>query len=511
MTRVQPSTAVLAETVGRWQGRPVVVIGDVVLDEWRFTDPHRLIRESAAPVVRLNRRQDSPGGAANTAVNLAALGARPTLLGPVGPDDAGDLVRAGLARAGVDDATVTLPAGRTPRKCRIVAGDQILLCEEDAPPPGGVPAAGPSPLVAALERVLASGDRTPALVVCDYGTGALDDRVRSWLVAHRQSFGVIGLDAHDLGRWTDLAPTLITPSYREAWFALGASCRAGAATDRPTAAVEGACELLRRLGAEVAAVTLDVDGSVVVAADGAFHRTRTRPAAGSRTVGAGDVYLAAMTLAWAGGADLDVAAELAQRAAGASVEAPGTCVCTRAELLAALDAAPTPDDGVVDASQLAELVGRHRRRGARIVFTNGCFDVLHHGHVRYLAQARELGDVLIVAVNSDDSARRLKGPDRPVNAVEDRVAILAALACVSHVVVFDEDSPTRLLEAVRPDVYVKGGDYRPDLVPEAPLVARLGGEVRTLDYVPYRSTSAIIDRIRATDRRPRSALPGARR
>ena len=131
------------------------------------------------------------------------------------------------------------------------------------------------------------------------------------------------------------------------------------------------------------------------------------------------------------------------------------------------------------------------------MFTNGCFDVLHPGHVRYLTQARALGDLLIVAVNSDGSVRRLKGADRPVNPVEDRIALLAALACVDHVVVFEEDSPARLIEAVRPDVYVKGGDYPPEMVPEAPLVRRLGGQVRTLGYVPDRSTSAIIDRIRA--------------
>jgi len=141
-------------------------------------------------------------------------------------------------------------------------------------------------------------------------------------------------------------------------------------------------------------------------------------------------------------------------------------------------------------------VAQARARGARIVFTNGCFDVLHRGHVGYLSQARELGDVLVVAVNSDESVRRLKGPTRPVNPQEDRAAVLAALGCVDHVVVFDEDSPERLLEAVRPDVYVKGGDYRPELIPEAELVTRLGGEVRTLDYLPDRSTSAIIDRIR---------------
>jgi rfaE bifunctional protein nucleotidyltransferase chain/domain len=168
-------------------------------------------------------------------------------------------------------------------------------------------------------------------------------------------------------------------------------------------------------------------------------------------------------------------------------------------MVAALD---VPVDGagnraLVGADELAAIVVEHRRAGRSIVFTNGCFDVLHRGHVRYLEQARALGDLLVVAVNSDGSVRRLKGPDRPVNPVEDRVALLAALACVDHVVVFEEDSPAGLIETIRPDVYVKGGDYPPEMVPEAPLVRRLGGQVRTLGYVPDRSTSAIIDRIRS--------------
>jgi rfaE bifunctional protein nucleotidyltransferase chain/domain len=255
----------------------------------------------------------------------------------------------------------------------------------------------------------------------------------------------------------------------------------------------------------VVAVTLDVDGTVVAGADGGRHRSHASPVPASQAVGAGDAYLAAMTLALAAGADVPAATHLAQLAATVTVSGTGTCVCDRMTLLAALDAAPPPPAAtdrdtppvLVDARTLAAAVRRHRADGARIVFTNGCFDVLHRGHVRYLEQAGELGDVLVVAVNSDDSVRRLKGPDRPVNPVEDRVAVLAALSCVDYVVVFAEDSPASLIEAVRPDVHVKGGDYPPEMVPEAPLVRRLGGEVRTLGYVPDRSTSAIIERIRA--------------
>jgi D-beta-D-heptose 7-phosphate kinase/D-beta-D-heptose 1-phosphate adenosyltransferase len=491
MTLLRPGADDLAGTVQRWLGRPVLVVGDVMLDEWRFTEPRRLSREAPAPVVTLRRQEDAPGGAGNTAVNLAALGARPTLVAPRGDDPAGDRVRAALEAAGVTDRTVVVPGHHTPTKRRVVAADQILLCEEErasAVPPAEA-AVG---IVAELERVLATGP-APVLAICDYGLAGLDEQVRGWLIAHRDAFALVALDAHDLGRWAGLAPDVVTPSYAEARPLLGVA--ADPETARDSAAVSGGPLLLRETGARTAAVTLDVAGAVVLTAEGSY-RTESRPAPASHCVGAGDAYLAAMLLALAVGAGVPVAAELAQLAAAATLGHPGTCVCTRAALLEAVGPGPA-DAGAVDAAELVGIVRRHRERGARIVFTNGCFDVLHRGHVGYLAQARELGDVLVVAVNSDESVRRLKGPQRPVNLVEDRVAVLAALACVDHVVVFDEDSPTALIEAIRPDVYVKGGDYQPELVPEAPLVRRLHGEVRTLGYIPDRSTSAIIDRIRS--------------
>jgi D-beta-D-heptose 7-phosphate kinase / D-beta-D-heptose 1-phosphate adenosyltransferase len=489
MTQLRPATEGLAGTVERWLGRPVLVVGDVMLDEWRFTEPRRLSREAPAPVVALRRQEDAPGGAGNTAANLAALGARATLVAPLGADPAADRIRAALAAAGVADRTVLVPGHSTPTKRRVVACDQLLLCEEERSGPVQQAEASAA-LVAELERVLADGP-APALAVCDYGLAALDEQVRGWLITHRDAFALVALDAHDLGRWSGLAPDVVTPSYAEALPLLGGAAQPE--TGRDSAAVSGGPLLLHETGARTAAVTLDAAGAVVLTAEGNY-RTASRPAPPSHCVGAGDAYLAAMLLALAVGADVPVAAELAQLAAGATLAEPGTCVCSRAELLQAVGPEPA---GAVDAADLVGIVRRHRERGARIVFTNGCFDVLHRGHVGYLTQARELGDVLVVAVNSDESVRRLKGPQRPVNLVEDRVAVLAALACVDHVVVFEEDSPTALIEAIRPDVYVKGGDYRPELVPEAPLVHRLHGEVRTLGYVPDRSTSAIIDRIRS--------------
>ncbi|WP_225854313.1 D-glycero-beta-D-manno-heptose 1-phosphate adenylyltransferase [Micromonospora sp. ALFpr18c] len=567
----------LATVVESWLGRPVLIVGDAMLDEWRFADSDRLCREAPAPVLTLRRRISAAGGAANTAVNVAALGGRAVLVAPVGADVAGDELHDCLDRAGVWDRTVNQPGRPTPVKRRMLAGNQILLREDsgdadDALDPDGVTRLLTALACATEELRAAAGGQAPTLVVCDYGLGALPAPVRAWLVEQRERYATVALDAHDLADWRGLAPTVVTPSFAEATrllaraggatrptadtglhlehpdidpadgpseLSVGAApggaraddrpgpvgeptpgegrvaltgdglsvtgtgvtvnTEAGAGVDRAVLAESRLAELRAHTGADVVAVTLDTEGAVVGGADGEPRRSHSTPVPASHAVGAGDAYLAAMTLALAADAPLPTAAQLAQLAATSTVSDTGTCVCRREDLLTALDlpAETIGHPSLVGTDELEALVAEHRDAGRSVVFTNGCFDVLHRGHVRYLEQARALGDLLIVAVNSDGSVRRLKGPDRPVNPVEDRGALLAALSCVDHVVVFEEDSPAALIEAVRPDVYVKGGDYPPELVPEAPLVRRLGGQVRTLGYVPDRSTSAIIDRIRS--------------
>ncbi|MEV7329525.1 D-glycero-beta-D-manno-heptose 1-phosphate adenylyltransferase [Micromonospora sp. NPDC093244] len=581
----------LATVVESWLGRPVLVVGDAMLDEWRFAESDRLCREAPAPVLTLRRRISAAGGAANTAVNVATLGGRAVLVAPVGADVAGDELHDCLDRAGVWDRTVNQPGRPTPVKRRMLAGNQILLREDSGDPDDALDPDGVTRLLTALdcateELRAAAGGEAPTLVVCDYGLGALPAPVRAWLVEQRERYATVALDAHDLADWRGLAPTVVTPSFAEATrllaraggatrpatgpglhlehpdhdpadgpseLSVGAApggaraddatddrqgpvgeptpgegrvaltgdglsvtgtgvtvnTEAGAGVDRAVLAESRLAELRAHTGADVVAVTLDTEGAVVGGADGEPRRSHSTPVPASHAVGAGDAYLAAMTLALAADAPLPTAAQLAQLAATITVSDTGTCVCRREDLLTALDLPPETagHPSLVGTDELEALVAEHREAGRSVVFTNGCFDVLHRGHVRYLEQARALGDLLIVAVNSDGSVRRLKGPDRPVNPVEDRGALLAALSCVDHVVVFEEDSPAALIEAVRPDVYVKGGDYPPELVPEAPLVRRLGGQVRTLGYVPDRSTSAIIERIRAHshDREPEPA------
>jgi D-beta-D-heptose 7-phosphate kinase/D-beta-D-heptose 1-phosphate adenosyltransferase len=258
---------------------------------------------------------------------------------------------------------------------------------------------------------------------------------------------------------------------------------------------EHAMALLERSGATMVAVTLDSEGAVLHRRGHRPYRSYGTPAPTGQTTGAGDTFAATFALAMAAGADPPQALDVAQAAASVVVRRTGTALCTRHDLLRelAIDTGP-----VLTAEQLARRVEADRAQDRRIVFTNGCFDVLHRGHVSYLQQARKLGDVLVVALNSDGSVARLKGPGRPVNSVEDRAAVLGALGCVDYVTVFDDDTPQRLLELVRPDLYVKGGDYTPEMLPETPVVERLGGQVRILDYVEDRSTTALLDRIRGT-------------
>jgi D-beta-D-heptose 7-phosphate kinase / D-beta-D-heptose 1-phosphate adenosyltransferase len=479
------------ELAGRWRGRRVAVLGDALLDCWLAGSAQRLCREAPVPVVALDERRYACGGAANAAANLAGLGARPVLVTALGQDRAGQLLRERAEAAGVEVRAVAVPGRRTLVKSRVVADDQVTV-RYDEGDSAEVPAPVAEQLLATLAALVA--EPVDAVVVGDYGAGVLAAPIRQWLAAARDGLPLLVVDSHTPAHWAPTRPDLVTPSYAEARRALPGPVLPGPDDpDRPAWVTRNGAALRRGLRAGTVAVTLDTEGAVVLAGEETPYRTYTQPAPSRLASGAGDSYVAGFTLALLAGSAPQLAAEVAQLAATAATRVPGTAVCDLAALGAAADAA---EQRVVVAEALARKVAGHRRHGRRIVFTNGCFDVLHRGHVGYLNQAKRLGDVLVVAVNSDESVRRLKGPDRPVNPEADRVAVLAALSCVDHVVLFDADSPAELLAAVRPDVYVKGGDYRPELIPEAPLVRRLGGQVRVLDYLYDRSTSKIIERIR---------------
>lgn len=467
----------------------VTVVGDVLLDGWWLGRSERMTREAPVPVVEVTERLYSPGGAGNTAANLAALGAEVRLVGVVGDDPAGARLRQLLVAAGVDVSGLTLSDQvATVTKNRILSGDHILV-RVDEVHGAAYPVEVCAEVAESAVEQLAEAD---ALVVCDYGTQMLLGPVLDALAGAARPLTVV--DAHDLAPWSGLVPDLVTPNAGEALALLNHNPRT---ESRVELLVSGAAELRKRSGAVSAVVTLDREGSLLLDTDGSTYRTYAEPVSESQASGAGDTFTAALTLARAAGLALPVAAQLAQAAADVVVRRFGTAVCSTDDLVEQLGHRGGP---AMSANELLRQVAQDRAAGRSIVVTNGCFDVLHRGHTSYLAQAAQLGDLLVVAINSDDSVRRLKGPDRPINPAADRASVLAALSCVDYVTVFDSDTPIPLLERLRPDVYAKGGDYAPDMLEETPVVERYGGVVQIMDYVSAQSTSAVVQRIRAGSR-----------
>jgi D-beta-D-heptose 7-phosphate kinase / D-beta-D-heptose 1-phosphate adenosyltransferase len=470
----------------------VLVVGDALLDGWVSGPAHRVGRDGPVPVVEQTAARTAPGGAAGTAAALAALGVSVELIAVLGDDHDGRVLRRALTAAGVrTDRCVLDPARPTAAKRRVLAGDppELPVARFDVTPPP----AGPAVARAVADQVgEALADGVAALLVSDYGLGCAAAPVRALLARMRAEPPLLVVDAHDLAPWSTLRPDAVTPNVDEAAALLDEPAprtdRAGWAEARHRALVDAAG------GADVL-VTLDTDGVVRLpaAAGSAPHRaTATAPAPSRCGNGAGDVFAAAWTAARCTGAGHTVALSVAQAAADVVVLRAGAAPCGTAALTAHLAHA---DPGrVLDHHQLLTVLGEHRAAGHRVVFTNGCFDVLHRGHVAYLRQARALGDVLVVALNSDASVGRLKGPTRPVNPLVDRAGVIGALTAVDLVTAFDADSPVELLQLVRPDVYAKGGDYTPEMLPETPVVEALGGQVCILDYLADHSTSAIVAR-----------------
>ncbi|HKS44375.1 MAG TPA: D-glycero-beta-D-manno-heptose 1-phosphate adenylyltransferase [Amycolatopsis sp.] len=459
----------------------ITVVGDAILDVWLSGRCERICREAPAPVVDVDSRSLAPGGAANTAVNLAEMGARVRFVSVLGDDDPGHDLAGELARHGVDtDYVLVEPGRRGVSKQRIVADDQVLVRFDE----GDGHDADPDRVIDALRRAIEDAD---ALVVCDYGNGLLSSPVRDEVA--RLNVPLLVVDGHDFQRWRSVRPGLVTPNADEAVRLLGVTLE----EDRASLFERRRTDLLEATGARAAVVTLDREGALLLTPDGPAYRTWADPAPDSQASGAGDTFVAALCLGGAAGLPLTSCMELAQTAAGVVVHKNGTAVCTETELAVALTR-----EAAVDPDELVHVVEAHHEAGRRVVFTNGCFDVLHRGHITYLNEAKRQGDVLIVALNSDESVRRLKGPDRPVNNAQDRAAVLSALSCVDHVTVFEQDTPIELLKRLKPALYVKGGDYTENMLKEAPVVRDYGGEVRVLGYVPDRSTSSLIAKIRET-------------
>lgn len=483
-------SASLPHLIDAFAGLHVLVIGEAMLDVYLEGSTGRLCREAPVPIVSLAGRTDAPGGAANTAANVCSLGGRVRFLSVIGDDLEGRLLQRALSARGVPtDHLLAQPSRRTLAKHRVVADAQMLLRFDQ----GSIDPIAPETEEAVIDRLVDLFPRCEAVIVSDYGYGVLTPRVVQALAdLQARTPRVFVVDAKDPAAYRDAGVTAVKPNYDEALRLLGVRAPAEPPGRAGGIAAQGE-RILDLTGAQIAAVTLDTEGALVFERGRPPYRTYARPARHSRAAGAGDTFVSAFALALAAGAHTPAAAELASAAAAVVVGTEGTTACSAAELREFVSG----DTRVVaDAGRLAARVEFYRRQGRRVVFTNGCFDILHRGHITYLNRAKALGDILIVGVNSDGSVRRLKGPERPINTLEDRAAVLAALSCVDHIIAFDDDTPIGIIRAIRPDVYIKGGDYTREMLPEAPVVEALGGVVQILPYVEDRSTTGIIERIR---------------
>lgn len=473
----------------------LMVLGDYLLERTTWGNAERISPEAPVLVLRTDRRQSHAGGAGSVCTMLRALDAEVAAVGVVGEDEAGKELRGCLTAAGVQVAGIcSNPDRATPLadcfigRAAMRHAHQILRVDEERPAP--VVEAMQNQVLAQLESSLAD---CQALLVSDYGRGSCSAALLRAAIASARRYGCPVLI--DPGETADYSAyrgaALVTPNRRQAQAASGIEIR------QPKDALLAGCWLCETFGLDAVAVKLDREGLALITADGAELIFPTRSQAVYDVTGARDIVLAVFGLCLAAGWPLEQAAPLANIAAGLKLEKQGPACVTREELSLELARHETGLAGkLVTLEQMARLAETYRKQERCVVFTNGCFDLLHVGHVTYLQQAAALGHVLVVGINSDCSVRALKGPQRPIYNQQVRSAMLGALDCVDHVLVFDDFTPHAMLWAIRPDVLVKGGTYTEEEVVGREVVLAYGGRVCVTGMVEGVSTTDIVSAVR---------------
>ncbi len=478
------------ELVRRFRGKRVLVIGDVMLDSYFEGTAARLCTEGPVPIVKRTAEIRQPGGAGNAAANLADLGAEPRLLGIVGNDATGAALRSALRGRGVSDEwLIADEAALTLHKLRILADGQYVVRFDEGDTSRQSHALSDQ-LMAMLDAAIEDCD---AILVSDYTFGAVVDAFLTRLPALQVERAIpLIVDSKNLRRFAEAGATVVTPNNLEASLLVDPS----APVDHDYAQLGR--RLLSILDAEYAAITLAQDGVLLAGRDGSMRHVPSHPVARANDVGAGDTFAAALTLGLAAGADVIAAVEIGVDAAAIVIAKPHTATVGYQELLQRVnlrELSSQNDTGEGSLTRLLETLELRRMVGEHIVFTNGVFDILHAGHVEFLRQARAQGDLLVVGINSDRSARQLKGRNRPINSELDRLALIGALDPVDYCLLFDDETPTDLIRHIRPHVHVKGGDHAGIELPEAQAVRDGGGDVVILPLVGNLSTTSVIDRI----------------
>lgn len=474
----------LPKTLPDFQKASVLVVGDVMLDRYWFGDTSRISPEAPVPVVRIASKDDRPGGAGNVALNIAALGATVTLLGITGCDEPAKALSNQLSAADVKHDFCQLPDTETIVKLRVISRHQQLLRLDFEEASLQIDQAE---LIERYKKHLATAN---LVILSDYRKGTLADPQAFIQLAKAAGVPVlVDPKGNDFGIYRQAS--ILTPNLKEFETIVGHCPHEQDLIDRGRA-------LLEKHAIESLLVTRGEYGMTLIQADAVTHLP-----AYARDVfdvtGAGDTVIGVLGTAFAAGEDMIPATALANLAASIVVGKLGAATVSVPELDAALTGKTSFASGIVNEEQLALAVSEARAQGKRIVFTNGCFDILHAGHVTYLQLAKQLGDYLIVAVNTDDSIKKLKGPNRPVNLLEHRMTVLAGLGVVDWVVPFADDTPERLLHLLKPELLVKGGDYRLDQVVGGDIVRAYGGDVRIMNSSITTSSTSIINQIKNND------------
>jgi len=467
-----------------WRDAHVLVIGDLMLDRYIWGDVERISPEAPVPVVRVAHQSEQPGGAGNVAMNVAAMGAKATLIGFRGDDADGNALEKALVKAGITPDVISVTSHPTTAKLRVVGGKQQML-RLDTERTDDYPAEAYAALIAKIESAIASAD---AVVLSDYAKGALTEEVCQRTIEMARRAGVpvlVDPKRRSFARYR--GATTICPNLNEL------SVVSGIPPQNLGALLDAGQTMVTDLGLDYLTATMSEKGIALLRADSRF----IAPAVARQVFdvsGAGDTVIATLALALAGGLQMEVAVQLANVAAGVAVSKLGTVPVNHDELLNSLmpEIELQAHEKVLSLDALVGRAAAWRSVGQQIVFTNGCFDLLHIGHITLLEQARREGDRLVVAINSDASVCKLKGPSRPIVGERERGRILAALAAVDAVVVFDDPTPLRVIEALRPNVIVKGGDYNEDTVVGAKEVHSWGGRVKIVPTVEGFSTTKLI-------------------
>jgi D-beta-D-heptose 7-phosphate kinase/D-beta-D-heptose 1-phosphate adenosyltransferase len=485
------SDKILLELLGKFHGARVLVLGDVMLDRFVYGSVERISPEAPIPVMSVERTVDMLGGAANVARNVATLGGQALLIGVVGDDVEAGNMRSQLNLIPTIQAHLVTDASRpTTVKTRHVAErQQILRSDVESKAPLSEPVA-----TAVLDRYRSLLGAAAAVIISDYAKGLLTDAVTAAAIGAARTAGKVVLvdpKARSFSKYR--GASVLTPNRHELEVACGHEC----STDQQV--LLGARALLAQVQCDAIVVTRGKAGMSIVQSNGTEEHIRTVAKEVYDVSGAGDTAVATMGLGLANGAMLAHAVQLANAAAGVVVGKHGTASVNAGEIIARLGLA---EEGQVSSKHFTldsvqQLVARWREMGLKIAFTNGCFDLLHPGHLSLLNQAKRSADRLVVGLNSDLSVRRLKGPERPVQGEVARATVLASLKAVDAVVIFDEDTPLALIDALAPDVLVKGADYTVETVVGADLVQRRGGKVLLADLVPAHSTTNTIARMTA--------------